>query len=52
MVVKEPLTRDQEQLLVTLLQSHLRYPFDIQLHYKQEISRNTAGKFEEFLSLI
>jgi len=51
-VAREPLTHTQEQLLVTLIQSHLSFPFDVHLKYKQEITRNAAGKFEEFMSLI
>lgn len=51
-VANTSLTSTQEQLLIDLLQTHLRFPFEIQLNYKQVIPRNSAGKFEDFMSLI
>ena len=51
-VANASLTSTQEQLLIDLLQTHLRFPFEIQLNYKQVIQRNSAGKFEDFMSLI
>ena len=51
-VAKASLTNTQEKLLIDLIQTHLRFPFEIQLNYKQVIPRSSTGKFEDFMSMI
>ena len=50
LVVKRPLTREEEDRLRTLLVEYFDYPFEIRLIYVDEIERAPSGKFEDFRS--
>jgi phenylacetate-CoA ligase len=53
LVVDEPLTRDQEALLCTVIQGALGYPFTLKFSYHHaELPKTRGGKFEEFMSMI
>ena len=53
LVVAEPLTRDQEALLCTVIQKALGYPFTLRFSYHHaELPKTRGGKFEEFISMV
>jgi len=52
LVSDETLTLDQEQKLRQFIQKTLGHPYHMTLTYHQQLPRNQAGKFEEFISAI
>lgn len=52
LVSDETLTLDQEQKLRQFIQKTLGHPYHMTLTYHQQLPRNLAGKYEEFISAI
>ncbi|NNM00136.1 MAG: phenylacetate--CoA ligase family protein, partial [Gammaproteobacteria bacterium] len=52
LVVERPLTGAEESALKAWMAESLGYPFDLTLHYFDEIPRGPGGKFEDFVSRI
>ena len=50
--VERPLTAGEEGLLRDMIAARLGYPFAVRISFCDTIERSTAGKFEEFLSLV
>lgn len=49
LVTARPLTRKEERSLRAYLLANLPYPFELRFTYFDEIPRNGAGKFEDFI---
>jgi phenylacetate-CoA ligase len=45
-----PFTADETERMIEYLHQTLRYPFEISIHYVDEIPRSPTGKYEEFRS--
>jgi len=48
--VTQPLTAEQEAILIAMWQRSLGHPFEISINYVDMIPRGAGGKFEEFRS--
>lgn len=52
LVIDERLTTEQEEQLKSIIHESLRYPFNIEFTYHDNIPRSKGGKFEDFMSLL
>jgi phenylacetate-CoA ligase len=50
LVVERQLTKDEEGRFMGVVQDELRYPFNIEIKYLENIPRSKGGKFEDFVS--
>ena len=52
LVVRSPLTADNEKLLESMLHNSLGYPFTVRFAYVDDIPRAASGKYQDFISEI
>jgi len=52
LAIDQPLTPEQRDRFIRVLQESLGYPFEIEPRYVQEIERSANFKYEDFISLI
>lgn len=52
LVVKTPLTKEQETILLSMFHSNFVYPFNIYITYHEDIPLGPNGKYEEFISKV
>jgi phenylacetate-CoA ligase len=50
LVVEREFTPEEKKKFITTLQKVLRYPFNIDIIYLEDIPRSSGGKFEDFIS--
>ena len=50
LVVRRPLTTDEETQLCAHVRAQLPWPFEVSMRYESDIPRNAGGKFENFVS--
>ena len=50
LVVERALTRDEEEVLRTMIMKRIGHPFTVQFSYPEHIERSRSGKYEEFVS--
>jgi len=50
LVTRQPLNDDDKSFFIKVIQEELRYPFNIDITYLDDIPRSKGGKFEDFIS--